>query len=123
MKVLELRGYRSLKVLNAFHSLMLGLKMLPAYQHESYETFFTRVQSMPASDQEKMLREASLFVNLEKDEVEAMLGFTTDANGVPISPENIKSLKPDEMFERIVAVCVEFSKIKIDFVSSSEKKN
>lgn len=123
IQVLELKGFKSLRAMNAFHSLMLGLKMLPSYMGESYEDFFARIQQMPPDDQKKMIKEAALFVELQKEEVEALVCFCADKNNVPYTSENLKSLKPDEILEIIVAVCCEISKIKIDFVSESEKKN
>ncbi len=123
MKTLELRGYKSLKALNAFHTLMLGLKMLPSYMGETYEDFYSRISDMTESDQEKLIREAVLFVELQKDEVEALAGFAADANGVPYSAENLKTLDPKTIMEIIVSVCVQISKIKVDFVSEAEKKN
>lgn len=123
IQVLELKGYKSLRALNAFHALMLGLKMLPSYMGESYEDFFLRIQSMPPADQMKMIREAALFVELQKEEVEALICFSADKNGVPYVSENLKGLAPDQILEIIIAVCFEISKIKIDFVSDSEKKN
>ena len=123
MKVLELRGYKSLRAFNAFHALMLGLKMLPMYMGEQYEEFLNRVQEMPAEDQIKMIREAALFVKLEQEEVEALISFTADPNGVPYTAANLKSLGPAQLTEIIVAVAFEISKIKIDFVSEAEKKN
>lgn len=123
IQVLELKGYKSLRAMNAFHALMLGLKMLPSYMGESYEEFFSRVQQMPQDDQKKMIKEAALFVELQKEEVEALVCFCADKNGVPYTSENLKSLKPDNILEIIIAVCFEISKIKIDFVSDSEKKN
>ena len=123
MKVLELRGHKSLRALNVFHTLMLGLKMLPAYMGESYEEFLSRIDQMDSASQEKMIREAALFVELQKDEVEACLSFCADANGVPYSKENVQNLGPKEIHEMIVAVCMQIAKIKIDLVSESEKKN
>jgi hypothetical protein len=123
MKVLELRGYKSLRALNVFHTLMLGLKMLPAYVGEAYEDFFARVSDMPPADQEKLIREAALFVELQKEEVEALVGFCADPNGVPYAASNLKNLGPKEIHEIIVAVCLEIAKIKIDLVSDAEKKN
>lgn len=122
IKVLELRGYKSLKAMYAFHALMLGLKMLPAYMHEEYETFFERLQAMPEDKQEAMIREAAVHVPLESDEVEALICFCADKNGIPYGPQNIANLGPKELHEIIVAVCKEISKIKIDLVSESEKK-
>lgn len=123
MKVLELRGYKSLRALNAFHTLMLGLKMLPAYAMESYEDFYARIESMPPQDQEKMIREALLFVELQKEEVESLACFVADKNGVPYSSENLKSAGPGQIVDILAAVCVEISKVKINFVSEAEKKN
>lgn len=123
IKVTPLKGYKSLKALNAFHALMLGLKMLPSYMGETYEDFYAKVALMDLDSQEKLIKEAALFVELQQDEVSALMSFATDANGVPYSPENMKNLKPDELINIIVAVCLEISKIKIDFVSESEKKN
>ena len=123
IKVLELKGFKALRALNAFHALMLGLKMLPAYMGESYETFFDRVSLMPPDDQEKLIREAVLFVELQKEEVEALIGFCADPNGVPYSAENLKNLGPRELHECIVAVCCEIGKIKVDLVSNAQKKN
>lgn len=123
MKVLELRGYKSLKALNAFHTLMLGLKMLPAYLGETYEDFYSRVEDMSQADQEKMIREAVLFVELQRDEVEALACFCADVNGIPYGAENLKSLGPDQIVEIIVSVAKEIAKIKINFVTDNEKKN
>lgn len=123
IQVLELKGYKSLRALNAFHALMLGLKMLPSYMGESYEEFFLRIQSMPPEDQKKMIREAALFVELQKEEVEALICFCADKNGVPYVSENLKGLAPDQILEIVIAVCFEISKIKIDFVTDTEKKN
>lgn len=119
----EIKGLKSLRALNVFHTLMLGLKMLPMYAHESYEEFFSRIDQMPPKDQEKMIREAALFVELSIDDLEAIICFCKDPNGVPYGTANINNLSMDELFEIVVAVSVAISKIKINFVTESEKKN
>lgn len=118
----ELRGYKSLRALNAYNTLLLGLKMLPEYRHESYEEFYKRAEQMSSEDQEKLIRAAVVFVELQKDEVEALVGFCKDANGIPYTAENLKSLTAEDIFEIIVAVCCEIAKIKINLVSEDEKK-
>jgi len=123
MKVLELKGYKSLRALNAFHALMLGLKMLPSYHHYTYEDFFSVIQAMTENEQMNMIREAANFVELQKEEVEALISFSADANGVPYGPENLANLNPKEILEIIVAVCFKISQIKIDLVTKEEKKN
>lgn len=123
IKTLELKGYKSLRAFNAFNALVLGLKMLPAYMGESYEDFLNRLQEMPEEDQRKMIREAASFVALEEDEVKALVCFAADSNGVPFTAENMKRLSHTDLLEIIVAVCMEITKIKVDFVSEKQKKN
>lgn len=123
IKVGELKGYMAWKAFGVFHKLMLGLKMLPSYMGESYEEFFARVDEMPEADQEKLIREAAVFVDLEQEELESLLCLVKDPNGVPYRSENLKNLSPDQVMEIIVAVSKEIAKIKVSFVSEAEKKN
>lgn len=122
MKVLELKGTKSMRAFNGFQTLLLGLKMLPAYQGESYEDFYARIDSMDSVGQETVIREAAFFVELHKDELEALLSFCADANGVPYSSENIQNLSPGQIIDGVVAVCMEFARMKISLVSEARKK-
>lgn len=121
-KILPLKGHQSLKALNAFSALLLGLKMLPAYVGYDYPTFFDEFKKKSPDETEMLIREAVAFVHLDTSEVDALLSFAADSNGVPFSKENIKNLKPEEMFEIIVLVAMEFSRIDISLVSEAEKK-
>ena len=123
MKVLELKGFKSLRALNVFHTLLLGLKMLPLYITESYEEFFKKFQDFSDKEKETKLKEAVLFVELSPEEVEAVACFCCDKNGIPFNKNSIPSLKPDDIIDIIVSVCMEIGKIKIDLVSEEEKKN
>jgi hypothetical protein len=122
MRVLPLVGLRSYQAMRAFQTLMLGLKMLPAYMTESYEDFYDRVSKMDPADQERMIREAAAFVPLDAEESESVLCFCADPNGVPYRTENIKNLGPGDIHEALVAVFKEIAKIKINFVGEDEKK-
>lgn len=122
MNLLPLAGYKSLRVLNAFHSLLLGLKMLPVYLDTNYVDFFASFKDKSDAEKESALRQAAAFVELSPEEVEAIVSFATDSNGVPYSGVNIKQLGPDEIFEIIVAVCMEVGRIKVDLVTEEEKK-
>lgn len=122
LEVSGLSGYKGWRAYNVYHKLLLGLKMLPLYQHETYEDFFARIEEMPEEDQEKILREAVLFVDLELDEVLIMIGCIQDKNGIPYGPQQLKGMRPEEIFEALVSVAVKVSKIKINFVTKDEKK-
>lgn len=121
--VLPLKGYKSLRALNAFHALLLGLKMLPAHIGESYESFHASFKEKDDAQKETMIREAAVFVKLEEDEIEALISFCCDKNGVPYGPMNLKNLTAGELHEIIVAVCMEIGRIRIDLVTEAEKKN
>lgn len=123
MNILPLKGYKSLRALNGFHALLLGLKMLPAYILEDYETFYSSFSVKSDEQKEKLLKEAVMFVQLGQDEVEALISFATDKNGIPYTAVNMKNLSVGEMFDVIVAVCMEIGRIKVDLVSEAEKKN
>lgn len=122
MKLIPLAGYKSLRVLNAFHSLLLGLKMLPINLDKDYVSFFESFKTKTDGEKEEALRQAVAFVQLSPEEVEAIVSFATDANGIPYSKVNLAQLKPDELFEIIIAVCMEVGRIKIELVSEEEKK-
>lgn len=122
IKILPLKGYKALRALNAFHALLLGLKMLPAYIGESYETFYASFKDKTEAEKEKLIREAAVFVELAEDEVKALISFASDKNGVPYQAVNLGNLKPDEIHEIIVAVCMEIGRIRIELVSEEEKK-
>jgi len=124
MKVLEIRGQQSYYAAQAFHKLMLGLKMLPAYCGEHYEEFYARMDKMTPEQQETMIREAAVFVRLEPEEFYDLIKFAADDNGVPYGPNNTKALKPEEIHEIITAVSFEIAKNhRVRLLSETEKKN
>lgn len=122
IEVLPLIGPKALRAFNAFSSLLLGLKMLPAYAGETYEEFYEKFGEMDEGKKETFVREALAFVELQEDEIAAVISFAKDKNGVKYGPTNLRNLGVQELFEIIVAVCMEVGRIKIDLVSESEKK-
>lgn len=123
-KCLPLKDYKSLRALNAYCALMIGIKMLPAYCHYTLEEFFALVEAMEPEDQVKVLINGAKIVELAPEEVKALVCFCTDKNGIPYVAENIKSLGPSELVEVIVTVCMEILRnIDIDLITKEEKKN
>lgn len=123
-KVAPLVGIRSLRCLNAFSALLLGIKMLPAYGHFTFEEFFQMLEGMEPEDQIKILTTGAKIVALDPEEIKAMVCFCSDKNGIPYREENIKTLKPNELVEVIVTVCMEvIQNIHVDLITKDEKKN
>jgi hypothetical protein len=123
MKLLPLKDINSFWAFQSFHKLMLGLKMLPSYMGEQYEEFYARVEEMPDKDKEKLIREALIFVPLERSEILPLISFVTDDNGIPYGEAQLSSISPDKLFNIMAMVCIEISKIKVNFLNEPEKKN
>jgi hypothetical protein len=122
MQVLELKGIKALRALNVFHTLMLGLKMLPMHANVPYDKFFDEFQDKPDDEKMKMVRQAALFVELTKEDVEALAFFVADANGVRYQPANINNLSATDILDMVVAVAFAVGQIKIDSLSEEQKK-
>ncbi|MDR2426824.1 MAG: hypothetical protein LBD46_06590 [Endomicrobium sp.] len=123
LKVLALEGLKSLRAFNSFHTLLLGYKMLPANMNKNYEKFLEEFDAACEEDKEKILREAAALVPIEQDEVDAITCFCCDVNGIPLTKINTAKMKPDQLIDVIVAVCLELSKIKLYSISEDVKKN
>lgn len=122
INVLPLVGFKSLRALNAFHSLLLGLKMLPIYLDVDYVSFFDSFKLKTEAEKESALRQALAFVNLTNEELDALISFSTDSNGIRYTSINRENLKAEEIFEIVIAVCMEIGRIEITLVSEAEKK-
>lgn len=122
MQVLPLVGTKAYSALIAVQKLLMGLKMLPEYEKQPYVEFFESFREMSDADKENHIRMAAAFVELTVEELQAIICFGTDANGIAYTSANLKNLKPEEIFDVIVAVALEVSRIKITLVSQNEKK-
>jgi hypothetical protein len=123
VKVLPLKDIKSLAALNGYYALLVGIHMLPAYGTIALHDFLDGLERLPIDEKEKVLRQGVKIVHLEPDEIEAMVCFCVDPNGVSYKKENIKNLNPFQLVECVLAVCMEFAKMEISLISESEKKN
>lgn len=123
-KCLPLIGIRSLRALNAFSALLLGMKMMPGQAHLTYEEWITIVAAMEPEDQLKTFIHAAKFVALDPEEVKSLVCFCTDKNGIAYTEANVKTLTPSDLIEVIATVSMEIvQNIHIDLVHEEEKKN
>lgn len=125
MKVLPIKGPDSYWAMHAYIKLLYGLKMLPMYMGDTLEEFFEKIEAMPIEDRRKVVRSAVFMVPLDKvtGELDAIMKFAADKNGVPFGRENMANLGPTEIMEAVNTVAQEFAAMKIDFLSPAEKKN
>jgi hypothetical protein len=90
---------------------------------KSLEEFLSMIEEMPVADRKKIVREAVLVVTLERDEINSLMKFAADTNGVPFTQENTAKLSPKEFIEILDAVVQEIAAMEINFLTSAEKKN
>lgn len=97
--------------------------MIPIYAFIPYEDFFASFEEKTDVEKENFLREGLAFIELKEDEIDALIGFCEDANGIPYGKANIKNLPVKEIYDCCLSVLIEISKIEITFITESEKKN
>lgn len=123
IKVLPLKGIDTYWALQSYIKLLFGLKMLPMYMGKTLEEFFDGIEKMPVEDRQKIVRQAVLMVTLDRDELNSLIKFAADKNGVRFSHENTAHLQPSEIMEIVHAVTQAIAALEPSFLSPSEKKN
>lgn len=123
IKLLPLKGPDTYWALQSYIKLLFGLKMLPMYMSKTLEEFLEHIEAMPVEDRKKIVRQAVLMVTLERDEVNSLIKFAADKNGVRFGQENTATLDPNDFMEIIHAVTQAIAALEPRFLSSTEKKN
>ena len=82
----------------------------------SFEVFFRWFDSLEA-DRKRALFKLSVIhgITLDQDELFALLKYTKDANGVPVSKANIGNLSVKQIADNITNVCMELSEENVFF--------
>lgn len=123
-KVLPIVGYKGYLAAVTLQRLILGLKMIPGNMHLTMEELTDIVKAMSSDDQLKTLTQAAMLIDLKNEELDAMVCFCTDKNGIPYTAENRGNLKPNEYWEIIVTVCFHLvTYMRVDLITEEEKKN
>ena len=121
--VLTLTGIAGVRAFNVFHHVILGMKMLPINLEKGYEAFLGELHEKEDQERKKFFVSGLRFVPLEDSDIEAVLKFCLDSNGVPLCRANTKSMAAQTIIEHMADVFVEISKINVDLVTDEEKKN
>ena len=124
IKVLELKGYASYRALCAYAKLVYGMKMIPAFLTLSLKQFEDDyLNGLPEADQLEHFKRGAEMVTLERDELDDLIYFVKDQHGVKYTKENIGNLGPIQIRDIVAAVAHEIFKIKVDSISTEQKKN
>lgn len=123
IKTKELRGLESVWALNAYHTLVRGLAIEQACMGQEMDATFAKFEALDAAGKERELRRAFTLVNLSEEDMQNLLRFALDANGIPYSDRPLKKTGPEELIEAMVAVCLEISKITPRVCPEDVKKN
>lgn len=111
----ELKGIKSVRVMQITSMLMLGLLMLPINMNKKFDDFYSEILEYDEAAQRKVLEDAIRFVELKDEELLAVMGFCKDANGVQIDKSNIGNYNPAEIMDMVVEVCLQVFKIDVFF--------
>lgn len=95
--------------------LLLGLLMLPVNMNKKFDDFYAEILNFDQDAQRKILEDAIRFVELQEEEILAVLGFCKDPNGLKIDKTNIGNFNPAEIMDMIVEVCLQVFKIDVFF--------
>ena len=82
---------------------------------ETYKEFLIRFEKSDEEERRNIIKLGADTFNLSLEEVCFLVGLVEDANGVPYSKANLNNLKPQEIIDIIVEVCLEISKITVFF--------
>lgn len=113
----EIKGIKGLYAFKALQTLLLSFYLLPEFktEKESYDDFLRRFSDMPEEEKRSVLNKSLYFAGIDTKEIEALICFAKDTNGIPYGKHNINNLSIEQMFEIIVDVCLAVARIKVFF--------
>lgn len=123
MKIKELKGYPSIRAYAVYQRILLGLLSIPAVLGIAPQDFIDGFEDKPRDERRILLIKACAVMDLSDDEIDSLLYFAVDNNGVALSRINTAALGPKELTEVIVEVCLMASDAKVHSLTKDQKKN
>lgn len=111
----DLKGLKSVRVMQITSTLVMGLAMLPVNMNKTFAEFYQEVIEADVDTQRKILEDAIRFVELSEEELLAVLCFCADSNGIAISKSNIGNYEPNKIMDMVVEVCLGVLAIDVFF--------
>ena len=122
-KLLPLTGISGVRAFNVFHSVILGLKMVPIELEKGYHAFLDEMNSKTEDEKREYFRTGLNFVPLEESDIEAVIRFCEDANGIPLTKNSVRGMSSVDIINLMVEVFLEIAKLNVNLVTKDEKKN
>lgn len=113
----EIKGIKGAAAFHTAQVLLLSYYMIPTFREgkETYLEFLDRFSKMDDEEKQKVFKIGATFADLKPNEVEAVLCFAKDKNGVPYGKCNIGTLGINEFYELISEICLAVVNIKLFF--------
>ena len=125
MKIRPITGYNCYRAYQVYRDILLASYIFwnankvylsdKEAKPESYKDFLMRFEKSTDEEKKDIIKLGADTFNLSLEEVCFLVGLVEDANGVPYSKANINNLKPQEIIDIIIAVCLEISKVTVFF--------
>ncbi|MBE6457568.1 MAG: hypothetical protein E7011_02050 [Alphaproteobacteria bacterium] len=115
MKIIELRGLKSVRVYQLYQQVLIAYAILPTTHAASIKDFLTEFETKSPEEKRRILRRAAMFYDFQGDDVLTILDFATVKHtGVEYS-QQIHAMTPDEIIKAIAEVLLKCSDIKCFF--------
>lgn len=125
MKVRPILGYNCYRAYQVYRDIILASYIFwnankiylsdDENKPESYKDFLLRFEKSTEEEKREIIKLGAETFNLSIEEICFLIGLVEDANGVPYSKSNIDNLKPNEIIDIIIEVCLEISRVTVFF--------
>ncbi|MDR3243820.1 MAG: hypothetical protein LBT79_03630 [Elusimicrobiota bacterium] len=115
MKIKELKGLKSVKALNVYMKLVIGIAMTYFNKEKSFDAFLKNFEGYDLEKKRTLLKLACLIVQLEEDEVEALTRFAVDDDDIAYERPALSNLKTSELVAIMVEVLLKISEVEVFF--------
>jgi hypothetical protein len=112
VKVKELKGLRALRAYLIYQKLIICLGLTVFNPEKDSGTLLLKFGDYDLQKRKELLTKACSVVPLEDDEVEALTRFAVDENGIAFEKPALANLKPNEIIDLMVAVCMKLDAIE-----------
>lgn len=118
----QFKGLKGAKAYHSALSLVRSLWYIPKdVDHQTFEEMTGWFDQLNDDEKRKYLKLAvEDGAELTDQEIQSLLIFAKDQNGIPFGKENIENLTPFEIYETIIDVACNIFKLKVFFYQTNK---